>query len=175
MLGRAFTSPDDFNQQLDAWLPIANARMSTARRRRPNDLFRLDRAAMRALPPTVPEGMFRNRVRLLRDYYVRAFSNDHPVDLAMNGRLVEVSARLDTVALHQDVVLIAQRRRKWAKQLTVTDPAHVARAAELRAQFEAQHARRPAVVRVVEMASLAHYDDLVSIDLATAPTPLAVA
>lgn len=93
----------------------------------------------------------------------------------MIGRLVEVSASLDTVAVHHDGVLIAQHRRKWARQLTVTDPVHVARAAELRAQFQAQHARRPAVVPVVEMASLAHYDELFSVDLATAPTPLAVA
>ena len=175
MSGRAFTSPDDFNQQLDAWLPIANARMSRARRGRPSDLVDIDRAAMRALPPMAPEVMFRNSVRLPRDYYVRVFSNDYSVDPTMIGRLVDVSASLDTVTVHHDGVLIAQHRRKWARQLTVTDPAHVARAAELRAQFQAQHARRPAVVPVVEMASLAHYDELFSVDLATAPAVLAVA
>ena len=59
------------------------------------------------------------------------------------------TASLDTVTVHHDGVLIAQDRRKWARQLTVTDPAHVARAAELRAQ----RSRQPAVTPVVETAS----------------------
>jgi transposase len=175
MSGRAFTSPDDFNEQLAAWLPVANNRLSRSRRGRPNDLIDIDRAAMRGLPPVAPEVMFRNSVRLPRDYYVRAFSNDYSVDPAMIGRIVDVSASLDSVSVHHDGVLIAEHRRKWARQLTVTDPAHVARAVELRAQFQAQHTRRPAVAAVVETASLAHYDELFSVDLATAPTVLAVA
>ena len=49
------------------------------------------------------------------------------------------------------------------------------RAAELRAQFQAQRARRPTVTAVVEMASLARYDELFSVDIDAAPTRLAVA
>ncbi|WP_327013765.1 helix-turn-helix domain-containing protein [Cryobacterium sp. GrIS_2_6] len=175
MSGRAFTSPDDFNQQLAGWLPIANNRLSRSRRGRPQDLVRIDRAAMRGLPPMAPEVMFRNSVRLPRDYYVRAFSNDYSVDPAMIGRVVDVAASLERVTVHHDGVLIANHRRKWARQLTVTDPAHVLRAAELRAQFQAQRARRPAVTAVVEMASLARYDELFSVDIDAAPTVLAVA
>ncbi|WP_309616659.1 Mu transposase domain-containing protein [Salinibacterium sp.] len=175
MSGRSFASPDDFNQQLSAWLPIANARMSRSRRGRPGDLVSIDRAAMRALPPMEPEVMFRNSVRLPRDYYVRAFSNDYSVDPAMIGRVVDVTASLEAVTVHHDGVLVAEHRRKWARQLTVTDPAHVLRAAELRAQFQAQRARRPAVTTVVEVASLARYDELFSVDLDTAQSPLAVA
>ena len=114
-------------------------------------------------------------VRLPRDYYVRAFSNDYSVDPAMIGRVVDVAASLERVTVHHDGVLIAEHRRKWARQLTVTDPAHVLRAAELRAQFQAQRARRPAVTAVVEMASLARYDELFSVDINAAPTVMAVA
>jgi transposase len=174
MSGRTFTSPDDFNEQLTDWLPIANNRLSRSRRGRPNDLVDIDRAAMRGLPPMAPEVVFRNSVRLPRDYYVRAFSNDYSVDPAMIGRVVDVTASLDTVSVHHDGILIAQHRRKWARQLTVTDPGHVARAAELRAQFQAQRARRPAVTPVVETASLARYDELFSVDIDAAPV-LAVA
>ncbi|MGM7700059.1 Mu transposase domain-containing protein, partial [Microbacterium sp. A84] len=131
--GRSFASPDDFNQQLNAWLPIANAHMSRSRRGRPSDLVGIDRAAMRGLPAVAPGVMFRTSIRLPRDYYVRAFSNDYSVDPALIGRIVEVSASLDAVAVHHDGVLIGSHARRWARQLTVTGPVRVARAAELRA------------------------------------------
>ena len=107
MPGRAFASPDDFNDQLQAWLPVANARLSRSRRGRPNELVAADRAMMRSLPPVAPEVMFRNSVRLPRDYYVRAFSNDYSLDPTKIGRLVDVTASLDTVTVHHDGVLIA--------------------------------------------------------------------
>lgn len=167
MPGRVFASPDDFNTQLKEWLPTANARMSRSRRGRPAELVAADRAMMRRLPPVAPEVVFRNTVRLPRDYYIRAFSNDYSVDPTMIGRLVDVTASLDTVAVHHDGVLIAEHRRRWARQLTVTEPTHVTRAAELRSQFQAQHRRQaPAapVAAVVELASLAHYDELFGVD-----------
>ena len=183
MPGRAFASPDDFNDQLQAWLPVANARLSRSRRGRPNELVAADRAMMRSLPPVAPEVMFRNSVRLPRDYYVRAFSNDYSVDPTMIGRLVDVTASLDTVTVHHDGVLIANHRRRWARQLAVTDPTHVTRAAALRSQFQAQHRRHPPVAAVVELASLAHYDELFGVDpaldrdraLGATPAILAVA
>ena len=183
MPGRAFASPDDFNDQLQAWLPVANARLSRSRRGRPNELVAADRAMMRSLPPVAPEVMFRNSVRLPRDYYVRAFSNDYSVDPTMIGRLVDVTASLDTVTVHHDGVLIGNHRRRWARQLTVTDPTHVTRAAALRSQFQAQHRRHPPVAAVVELASLAHYDELFGVDpaldrdraLGATPAILAVA
>lgn len=175
MSGRVFASPDDFNQQLTQWLPIANNRVSRARRGRPSDLVAIDRAAMRGLSPVAPEVVFRNSVRLPRDYYVRAFSNDYSVDPAMIGRVVDVAASLDRVTVHHDGVLIAAHSRKWARHLTVTDPAHVVRAAELRARFQAQRARRPAVTAVVETASLASYDTVFGVDIDVSPAGLAVA
>jgi hypothetical protein len=175
MPGRVFTSPEDFNTQMEAWLPIANARLSRSRRGRPSELIAADRAAMRALPPIDPEVMFRNSVRLPRDYYVRAFSNDYSVDPTMIGRLVDVSASLNTVFVHHDGVLIAQHQRKWARQLTVTDPAHVLRAAQLRSQFQAQHQRRPPVAAVVEMASLTHYNELFGVEAHPKPPTTAPA
>lgn len=175
MSGRAFASPDDFNEQLAVWLPVANNRLSRSRRGRPNELISTDRAMMRGLPPMAPEVMFRNSVRLPRDYYVRAFSNDYSVDPTMIGRLVEVTASLDTVAVHHDGVLLAEHRRRWARQLTVTDPAHVARAAALRSQFQAQHRRRPSVAAVVELASLSHYDELFGVDPGSDMTTISLA
>ena len=173
MPGRTFTSPEDFNAQMAAWLPIANSRFSRSRRGRPIDLVTADRAAMRALPPVAPEVVFRNTMRLPRDYMVRAFSNDYSVDPTLVGRLVHVTAGLDTVNIHHNGVLVSSHPRQWARQLNIIDPAHVIRAGELRNQFRSQRRKMP-VFTVVETASLDHYDTLFGLT-PDAPTPLAVA
>jgi transposase len=173
MPGRTFASPADFNAQMADWLPIANSRFSRARRGRPIDLVTTDRAAMRALPPVAPEVLFRNIVRLPRDYMVRAFSNDYSVDPALIGRLVHVTAGLDTVNIHHDGLLVSSHPRQWARQLNIIDPAHVTRAGELRSQHRSQGRKMP-VLTVVETASLDHYDTLFGLT-PDAPAPVAVA
>ena len=173
MPGRTFASPEDFNSQMAAWLPVANSRFSRSRRGRPIDLVASDRAAMRALPPVAPEVLFRNSVRLPRDYMVRAFSNDYSVDPSLIGRIVHVSAGLDRVSIHHDGVLVSSHPRQWARQINIIDPAHVIRAGELRNQFRSQHRKTP-VLAVVESASLESYDTLFGLN-ADAPTSLASA
>ncbi len=51
MPGRDFSSPDDFNEQLAAWLPRANSRLERRTGQRPIDAVEFDRASMFALPP----------------------------------------------------------------------------------------------------------------------------
>ncbi|WP_227878547.1 HTH domain-containing protein [Arthrobacter dokdonensis] len=70
MPGRDFIDPHDFNDQLIAWLPRANARYTRSRGGTPADLVAADRAAMRPLGPIAPDAVFRKEVRLPRDYYV---------------------------------------------------------------------------------------------------------
>ena len=176
MPGRHFASPQDFNVQLKDWLPIANARYSRSRRGRPAELIGQDRQAMRSLSPVTPDVVFHNMVRLPRDYYVRVFTNDYSVDPAMIGRLVDVQASLDTVTVTHDGVLLASHERVWAKQLTVTDPEHVAKALVLRRQFQAlASGRRTLPSPVVETASLASYDEIFGVSLEGPGTSLAVA
>jgi transposase len=174
MPGRTFVSPADFNSQLDDWLPVANARHSRSRRARPADLIGQDRSGMQPLPPVMPEVMFRNTIRLPRDYYVRVFTNDYSVSPSMIGRLVDVTADLDTVTVHHDGTVIARHPRAWAQQLTLTDPAHVAEAGALRRQSRALRAQRLPVAEV-ETRSLASYDELFGITLDNDAEPLAVA
>jgi len=165
MPGRHFASPQDFNEQMDQWLPLANARHSRSRRARPIDLIEQDRAAMRPLSPVAPDVLFRNTVRLPRDYYVRVLSNDYSVAPAMIGRLVDVTASLDTVNVTHNGVNVTTHEREWARTLTVTNPNHVAEAAVLRRQFQAHRRHRPATtVAFVETASLASYDALFGVD-----------
>jgi hypothetical protein len=52
--GRSFISPQDFNDQLQLWLPTANSRRARVLEGRPVDFLAADRAQMLTLPPTPP-------------------------------------------------------------------------------------------------------------------------
>ena len=135
MPGRSFDSPADFNVQFAEWLERANRRVVRTLKARPIDLVDADRAAMLALPPIPPRVGWANQIRLGRDYYVRVDSNDYSVDPTVIGRLVVVSADLDRVRVRSDGRLVADHTRVWARHMTVTDPAHVATALQLRERF----------------------------------------
>lgn len=164
MPGRSFASPHDFNTQIEGWLPTANNRFSRARGGRPSELIAVDRAKMRPLPPVAPDTMFHNTIRLPRDYYVRVHSNDYSVDPAMIGRLLDVTADLETVTVKHDGVVVTTHERVWARQQTITDPFHVEKAAVLRGQFQTL-SRRPAKLELVETRDLAAYDRAFGVEL----------
>lgn len=136
MPGRDFDSPADFNAQFADWLTKANVRIVRTIKMRPVDLLDADRAAMLPLPPVAPAVGWVNRVRLGRDYYVRVDSNDYSVDPAVIGRFVDVIADLACVEVRHEGRLIAAHDRVWARGMTITDPAHVAAAKQLREQFQ---------------------------------------
>ena len=143
MPGRDFTSPADFNTQLSDWLTLANSRVVRTIQARPAERLEADKAAMLALPPIAPAVGWVNRVRLGRDYYVRVDSSDYSVDPPRIGRLVDVTADLEHVEVRLDGRLIARHDRVWARRHTVTDPAHVATAKQLRQQFQQPPAQQP--------------------------------
>lgn len=158
MPGRDFIDPHDFNDQLHAWLPRANARYTRTRGGTPADLVAADRAAMRPLGPIAPEAVFRKEIRLPRDYYVRVHSNDYSVDPSAIGRLVQVTADLDTVTVTAGAIVLARHERRWARHQIFTDPAHVSRAAELRRDYRTSKARKPPGQAVVQERDLSVYD-----------------
>ena len=132
MPGRSFDSPADFNIQFADWLERANQRLVRTLKAAPIDLVDADRAAMLALPPIPPRVGWVNQIRLGRDYYVRVDSNDYSVDPIVIGRHVTVTADLNRVRVRADGRLVADHARVWARHMTVTDPAHVATALQLR-------------------------------------------
>ena len=137
MPGRDFSSPDDFNAQLAAWLPRANSRLVRRTGQRPSEAVECDRASIFALPPVAPVLGVLGRVRLARDYYLRVASNDYSAHPSAIGSFVDVAYDLDQVrfsALGRDV---GAHRRSWASSETMTDPLHVEAARELRALFQA--------------------------------------
>lgn len=160
MPGRSFVSPADFNTQFADWLERANRRTVRTLNARPIDLVDADRAAMLALPPIPPTVGWANQIRLGRDYYVRVDSNDYSVDPNAIGRHVTVTADLQRVRVRLDGRLVADHARVWARRTTVTDPAHVEVAQQLRAEFS-----RPRVIDDDELArDLADYDRAFGID-----------
>ena len=136
MPGRSFASPGEFNTQFTDWLGRANARVVRTIGAAPVERLEADRAAMLPLPPIPLHLGWRNRVRLGRDYYVRIDTNDYSVDPSAIGRLVDVTADLERVRVRADGRIVAEHARVWARGTTVTDPIHLAAAAQLRKQFQ---------------------------------------
>ena len=154
--GRSFTSPGDFNTQLQAWLGIANRRRKRSLGCAPADRIGADRAAMLALPPVPPVTGWEMSLRLPRDHYVRLDSNDYSVHPTAVGRRVLVRADLDRVRVWCEGGVVADHERVWARHQTISDPAHVNAAQLLRQQRFTLIP--PATETEVEQRSLIDYD-----------------
>jgi transposase len=154
--GRTFTSPADFNAQLQAWLQLVNQRVRRALGCAPTDRVVADRAAMLVLPPVAPATGWRASTRLARDHYIRLDGNDYSVHPAVIGRRVEVVADLARVRVLCEGRVVADHERLWARHQTVSDPAHVAAAKVLRRKH--LDVARASVQPEVEVRCLADYD-----------------
>jgi transposase len=159
--GRTFTSPADFNAQLQAWLALVNQRPRRALGCAPAERITADKAAMLALPPVAPATGWRFAARLARDHYIRLDANDYSVHPAVIGRRIEVIAGLDRVTVMCDGHAVAGHQRAWAWHQAITDPGHLEAARALRQ-------RRSGALRPVpgprgdevEQRDLAVYDQL---------------
>jgi transposase len=165
--GRSFTSPDDFNAQLEQWLPTANARRVRVLAGRPIDFLEPERAQMLALPPVPPVVETVTSVRLGRDYYIRVAGNDYSVDPHAIGQLVDVRTTLTRITVSRSGRLLADHDRCWAARQTLTDPDHVATAAALRHQF--QHGPPPPAGDHL-VRDLADYDRAFGVDFTSSTT-----
>lgn len=170
---RQFAGPADFNTQLGDWLPAANQRILRRTGTAPAETFAADAAAMGVLPPVAPRTGFHDRVRLARDYYVRVAGNDYSVDPRVIGRLVDINCTLEAVTITCAGQPVAAHQRCWATHRTITDPAHVAAAAELRAAYQDRGNVNAAVVggtrpgEQVATRPLTDYDTLFTAAAAT--------
>jgi hypothetical protein len=153
--GRSFASPMDFNAQFTGWLERANSRVVRTIKARPSDRIEADRAAMLPLPAIPPPLGWCHQVRLGRDYYIRLDASDYSVDPAVIGRLVDITADLDRVQVRAGGHVVADHARAWARGSTITDPAHVETARQLRQEF--RQPRRPGPASDL-IRDLADYD-----------------
>lgn len=163
--GRVFTSPADFNTQLQQFLTRANTRAHRSLGCRPADRIDADRAGMLPLPPVPPAVGWRVSTRLPRDHYLRLDSNDYSVHPGAIGRRVEVTADLARVQVACEGRTVADHPRVWAKHQTISDPEHVRAARAMRR--ERWQVPRPGAEVDVEVRCLADYDAELGVDLDT--------
>ena len=166
--GRVFTSPGDFNTQLQAWLDVVNRRRRRALGCAPTDRITTDKEAMLPLPPVGPTVGWRTSTRLARDHYVRLDSNDYSVHPAVIGRRVEVIADLAQVRVLCQGRVVADHPRVWCWHQSLSDPEHLDAAKALRRARVG--ALRPVRQAEVEQRRLADYDAALGIDLTQADT-----
>lgn len=175
--GRTFTSPFDFNAQLEQWLAEkANTRVLRAiGSTTPAARWEADRAAMVTLPPVAPAIGLTHRVRLGRDYYVRIDSNDYSVDPRCIGRFVDVLATPARVVATCAGQVVADHDRDWGHARTITDPQHQATARMLRQDLAARRLHHQTSTRahadghVVAIRALPDYDALFGVDFDPRP------
>lgn len=104
--------------------------------------------------------------------------NDYSVDPTAIGRFVDITRDLDHVTVRCAGAVVALHERSWDLRRTITDPAHVMTAKQLRATFQARNT--PTTGRAepsnrVGMRSLSDYDALFNINTATAQSVTEVA
>jgi transposase len=155
--GRSFANELDFQRQLDQWCDKVNARTHRTTRAVVSERLAEERALMRPLPAVMPDTDRRFVTRVPQQPYLRFDTNDYSLDPRLSGRRVEVrvsQTQLTAVALDTGE-LACRHRRRFARQLTFTDPAHQAELDRLRGER-----RRPREVDV-ELRPLARYDQLI--------------
>ena len=162
--GRTFTGLTDFNDQLQAWLVLANRRQHRRLGCRPVDRLEADLAAMLTLPPVAPAVGWRMSLRLPRDHYVRVASNDYSVAPSAVGRRVEVSADLETVTITCDGRVVGRHARCWAAHQTITDLAHALAAQQLRQHLQTRGPVTTAQIEQIEQRQLSDYDAAFGLD-----------
>jgi len=155
--GRSFANELDYQHQLDGWCEKVNARVHRTTRAVVAERLAAERERMRPLPGRIPEADRRFVIRIPQQPYLRFDTNDYSLDPRLAGRRVEVcvSQREITVVALDTGELAGRHRRRFARHLTFTDPAHQTQLDRLRG--ERRHGRDVDV----ETRPLARYDALI--------------
>jgi hypothetical protein len=122
--GRAFSSPEDFNIQLHAWLNMRNTWQRRPPELSPAELINIDKRAMLRLPSFPPPSGWHLALEVGSHPFLRFDSNDYSLHPAATGRRVELIADLHHIKVLCDGNLAAEHDRSWARAQTIQDPAH---------------------------------------------------
>ena len=152
---RRFANERDCQLQFDAWADRVNRRRHRGTRAVVAERLAEELALMAPLPERMPTVCHRIVSRVPQQPYLRFDTNDYSVDPRFAGRRVELRAgqrEIACVALDTGEVA-ARHRRRFAKHLTLTHPAHQTELERLRGIRR----REP----IVETRPLARYDALI--------------
>lgn len=156
MPGRHFLSPQDLQAQLDDWMVKANGRTHATLHAIPAEMYQEELTHFASLPPVKPQCGWFKEVRLGRDYYVSLDGNHYSVSPECIAALVQVRADLNTVSVTCKGSLVAKHRRAWGSGITIKDPAHVAKARQLREKLRLiEHNPKPVLTA---QTTLEEYD-----------------
>jgi transposase len=154
---RSFANELDYQLQLDAWCEKVNGRVHRTTRAVVAERLVDERERMRSLPAILPDSDRCFVIRVPAQPYLRFDTNDYSLDPRLVGRRVDVrvtQSEITAVALDTGE-LAGRHRRRFARHLTFTAPAHQAHLDRLRS------ARRRGRDVVVELRPLARYDALI--------------
>jgi transposase len=155
--GRCFANELDYQLQLDCWFSErANPRMHKTLRARPSDRLIEERSVMAPLP-AAPDVDRRWVLRVAPDPFLRFDTCDYSLDPRLVGRRVEIRVderEVSAVALDSGEVA-CRHPRSFAKHRTIIALEH---ARTLKVQREQRRNTEP----VVEVRSLARYDQLIA-------------
>jgi hypothetical protein len=156
--GRGFANELDYQLQLDSWCEKVNARVHRTTRAVVAERLAAERERMRPLPARMPDPDRRFVVRVPAQPYLRVDTNDYSLDPRLAGRRVEarVSQSEITARALDTGEPACRHRRRFARHLTFTDPAHQRELDRLRG--ERRQRRRDVDV---ELRPLERYDALI--------------
>ena len=109
---RDFADIHDANRRLDAWTAeIAGQRMHGTTHQRPIERFEIERAHLRALPPTPFECVQWKEVTVHTDSQIEFERRLYPVPWRLMGKKVWVQATPKTIAVYWDDTRVATHQR----------------------------------------------------------------
>src|SRR4051794_9530053 len=134
--GRSFANELDFQLQLDGWCDKVNGRVHRTTRAVVSERLAEEQALMRPLPEQLPDTDRRFVIRVPQQPYLRFDRNDYSLDPRLAGRRVEARvSQSELIAVALDTgELACHHRRRFARHLTFTDPAHQAELERLRGE-----------------------------------------
>jgi len=109
---REFADIQDANRRLDAWtIEIAGQRLHGTTHRRPLELFEIEKAHLRPLPPTRFECVEWKKVTVHTDSQIAFERRLYPVPWRLMGKKVWVQATAKTIAVYWEDTRVATHQR----------------------------------------------------------------
>lgn len=125
LAGRTFKSYSDLKAQAADWQnDTANIRLHGTTRKRPVDLYMLEKDKLTALPANDYDTSVVTTLKSTKDCRVKFDTNTYSVPFQYAVRQLTLKADGDTVKIYNNTTLIAKHRRSYEKYLCVENPVH---------------------------------------------------